>query len=261
PPSEGSPRSSCSESPPSSPSAPSLASSPPSRSRSSPSASPPGGSAARNAPRHDRGQARPARRRHHPRDPRLPVGARVRRPRPQPGARLALQRPRPPRHAHRPRLGPDRDAHAARTTPLLTTGAEIPNWAIGPTIPPTPHQGATRHMNPYSPPTYQAPPAPKKPRRWPWILGIVAAFVLGNLSGQAAPGAAESATPSSAPGYATAETDGATGPLALGTAVDVNGLIVNVTEIVTRAEYTTRLTCASVSYENRSDRVQTRHPW
>jgi len=116
-------------------------------------------------------------------------------------------------------------------------------------------------MNPYSPPTYQAPPAPKKPRRWPWILGIVAAFVLGNLSGQAAPGAAESATPSSAPGYATAETDGATGPLALGTAVDVNGLIVNVTEIVTRAEYTTRLTCASVSYENRSDRVQTRHPW
>lgn len=113
----------------------------------------------------------------------------------------------------------------------------------------------------YNPYTASLPAAePQKPRRWPWIVGVVVAFLLGVAVGGAGE-STSSATPSSAPGYATAETDGATGPLALGTAVDVNGLIVNVTEIVTRAEYTTRLTCANVSYENRSDRVQIRHPW
>jgi hypothetical protein len=51
------------------------------------------------------------------------------------------------------------------------------------------------------------------------------------------------------------------GPISLGTAVDVDGLVVNVTEIVTRTDYSKRLTCANVTYENRGDDVASRNPY
>jgi hypothetical protein len=51
------------------------------------------------------------------------------------------------------------------------------------------------------------------------------------------------------------------GPILLGAAVDVDGLVVNVTEIVTRTDYSKRLTCANVTYENRGDDVASRNPY
>ena len=56
----------------------------------------------------------------------------------------------------------------------------------------------THHRQPY--PQHDpygrayAPPPAKKTRRWPWILGIVAAFVFGNMTGNAA----STTTPTSA---------------------------------------------------------------
>jgi uncharacterized protein DUF4352 len=51
------------------------------------------------------------------------------------------------------------------------------------------------------------------------------------------------------------------GPVSLGAAVDVDGLVVNVTEVISRTDYSKRLTCANVSYENQSDDVASRNPW
>jgi hypothetical protein len=50
-------------------------------------------------------------------------------------------------------------------------------------------------------------------------------------------------------------------PVPLGTAVDVDGLVVNVTEIVSRTDYSKRLTCANVAYQNQGDDVTSRNPY
>lgn len=50
------------------------------------------------------------------------------------------------------------------------------------------------------------------------------------------------------------------GPIALGTTVDVDGLAVTVTEIVARTDVGKRLTCAEVSYANAGDGVADRSP-
>jgi hypothetical protein len=50
------------------------------------------------------------------------------------------------------------------------------------------------------------------------------------------------------------------GPVALGTTVDVDGLNLTVTEIVTRTDIGKRLTCANVSYANTADAVANRSP-
>jgi hypothetical protein len=50
------------------------------------------------------------------------------------------------------------------------------------------------------------------------------------------------------------------GPVALGTTVDVDGLTVTVTEIVSRVDVGKRLTCADVSYSNQSGDIADRSP-
>lgn len=51
------------------------------------------------------------------------------------------------------------------------------------------------------------------------------------------------------------------GPVPLGTAVDVDGLVVTVTEIVNRSEFSKRLTCANVTYQNQGDNIASRGSW
>lgn len=75
----------------------------------------------------------------------------------------------------------------------------------------------------HQPPQY-APPAPapvNKARRWPWIVGIVAAFIFGNMSGQAAGGdAATTSTSASVPAVQPAEAPSNAAP---DTAPDTSG--------------------------------------
>lgn len=77
------------------------------------------------------------------------------------------------------------------------------------------------HQQQY-PPAPAPPRAPKakKPRRWPWILGILAAFGLGAAVGGAggstppAPAAASASAVATAPGHSTAAPPATTEPAA-----------------------------------------------
>lgn len=90
------------------------------------------------------------------------------------------------------------------------------------------------------------------------VLGITAIVVTIQAVGEAFDGP----TATVVDGQQTADQPTeVSGPVPLGTAVDVDGLVVNVTEIVNRSEYSKRLTCANVTYQNQGDDIANRGSW
>jgi len=128
------------------------------------------------------------------------------------------------------------------------------------------------------PPPPPLPPqhaTPKKPKKWGWILGIIAAFLIGYATGHAGD-STTTASPAAPtynvppPTYAQPtyeapaapapqpSTPEATGPVPVGTPVNVDGdgLIVTVTEVMTRKSIGQAMGCINVTYENQgSDRA------
>ncbi|GAA0943581.1 DUF4352 domain-containing protein [Pseudonocardia zijingensis] len=64
---------------------------------------------------------------------------------------------------------------------------------------------------------------------------------------------------SSTAGGDTSTSTEVAGPVALGTAVDIDGLVIAVTEVSSRKDITGAMTCAEVTYENRSDERRPRN--
>lgn len=89
------------------------------------------------------------------------------------------------------------------------------------------------------------------------VLGIASTVATINAVGEALDGPTATVVGEQQNAGAPAEVSG---PISLGAAVDVDGLVVNVTEVVSRTDVGKRLTCANVSYSNQSGDIANRGP-
>ncbi|MHA6625631.1 DUF4190 domain-containing protein [Pseudonocardia sichuanensis] len=89
------------------------------------------------------------------------------------------------------------------------------------------------------------------------VAGIASTVATINAVGEALDGPSATVVGEQQTAGAPAEVSG---PVALGTAVDVDGLTITVTEIVKKSDIGKTLTCANVSYANTGDDVAHRNP-